>query len=182
MPKKMQKSYEVNILSLSSVKELQKNLRSYRDYITRRCRVLVQRLAEKGIVVAQARLDETDEGKTITLRIETENIHRGGSAKIIGVGPIKSVEGREPFSIMLAVEFGAGTSLNSTLNPKASELGYGPTTYPGQTHANEPYWHYWDTETESWKSTKGIKATMPMYSAFLEVYKVAQQTAIEVFR
>ena len=82
---------------------------------------------------------------------------------------------------MLAVEFGAGIFYNSTENPKAPELGFGVGTYPGQIHAFEDGWYYWDDKTETWRYTHGIKATMPMYNAEQQIIQQYVKIAREVF-
>ena len=82
---------------------------------------------------------------------------------------------------MLAVEFGAGIFYNSEENPKAPELGFGVGTYPGQIHAFEDGWYYWDDKTETWRYAHGIKATMPMYNAEQQIIQQYVKIAMEVF-
>ena len=176
------RNYGVDVLSISSIEQLKKELNSYRNTFTQKCRILVDRLIGNGIDIAQIKVSESPLGKYITLRAEVDNVSSGAVGSIIGVGAIKQADEYEDFNILLAVEFGAGIHHNAKANPKAAELGFGVGTFPGQTHAFQDSWWYWDAKDEKWKRTYGIKATMPMYSAFLEMYKIAQQTAIEVFR
>ena len=90
-------------------------------------------------------------------------------------------EGQTVFYTLLAVEFGAGIFYNSKENPKAPELGFGVGTYPGQIHAFEDGWYYWDDKTETWRYTHGIKATMPMYNAEQQIIQQYVKIAREVF-
>ena len=103
------------------------------------------------------------------------------NAILIATGKTVTSEDREPFYTLLAVEFGAGIFYNSTENPKAPELGFGVGTYPGQIHAFEDGWYYWDDNTETWRYTHGIKATMPMYNAEQQIIQQYVKIAREVF-
>ena len=100
---------------------------------------------------------------------------------LIATGKTVTSEDREPFYTLLAVEFGAGIFYNSKENPKAPELGFGVGTYPGQIHAFEDGWYYWDDKTETWRYTHGIKATMPMYNAEQQIIQQYVKIAREVF-
>ena len=64
-------------------------------------------------------------------------------------------------------------------NAGAWHLFYG--TFPGQTHAYQDTWFYWDENTQEWKPTHGVKATMPMYNADMEIIKNVVKFAKEVF-
>ena len=68
-----------------------------------------------------------------------------------------------------------------TQHPNADKLGLGVGTFPGQTHAFEDMWWYWDEDKQEWKPTHGIKATMPMYSAYMEIIQNVVKVAKEVF-
>jgi hypothetical protein len=86
-----------------------------------------------------------------------------------------------PFSTILAIEFGAGIHFNSTPNPNADKFGLGVGTFPGQIHAFEDMWFYWDETDQMWKPTHGVKATMPMYNAQMELINNAIKIAKTVF-
>lgn len=101
---------------------------------------------------------------------------------LLAKGAVKEQEGYAPFSILLAIEFGAGIHYNPTPNPLiSSEFPYGVGTFPGQTHAYEDMWFYWDENSQEWKPTHGVKATMPMYSADMEIIQNVVKFAKEVF-
>ena len=81
----------------------------------------------------------------------------------------------------MLIEFGAGIHYNHVENPKASEFGMGVGTYPGQTHAfQEEGWYYMD-ESGEWHHTYGVKATMPMYNADIEILMNINRVAREIF-
>ena len=84
---------------------------------------------------------------------------------------------------MLAIEFGAGIHYNPTPNPLvSSEFPYGVGTFPGQTHAYQDMWWYWDEDNQEWRPTHGVKATMPMYKASEEMKNNILKIAKDVFR
>jgi hypothetical protein len=177
----MAKKFTVDILSPSSIDKLKKELTKYRNSLQGKCRILVERLSAQGLTIAEAKVNESPLGSYITLRVETNEIPSGAESSIIGVGVTKQAEGYEDFNILLAVEFGAGIHHNATANPYSGQLGFGVGTFPGQTHAFEDSWWYWDANDEKWKRTHGVKATMPMYNAFIGIKKIIATTAREVF-
>lgn len=87
-----------------------------------------------------------------------------------------------PFSILLAIEFGAGVHFNPTKNPLVgSKFPYGVGTFPGQTHAYDDMWWYWNEKEQKWMPTHGVKATMPMYKAGKDIRSKIIKTAKEIF-
>lgn len=169
-------------LSVKGIKNLQKQLRHYRDVdLPRKCKRLVQNLLDIGIEVSKARIDESPLGKyvTITTNISADKTNCKGI--LLAKGEVKESEGYDPFYTLLAIEFGAGIYHNPTPNPNADKFGLGVGTFPNQVHAFEDMWFYWDEDTQSWKPTHGVKATMPMYYADLEIKNNIIKAAIEAF-
>ena len=175
------KKYKVDILSQSSIGRLIKDLQLYQNDLQNKTRLLAQRLAERGIVVAGARIGQSPLGKHVTIRTEISEDVVGTRAILIAVGDVIESEGYEPFNTLLAIEFGAGVYYNEKENPKGPEFGYGPGTFPGQIHAFDDGWYYWDEAAQTWKYTHGVKATMPMYSASVAILQDAVRIAKEVF-
>lgn len=175
------KVFEAN-LSVDSVEQLKKELLQYKNNeLKNKCKKLIQRLSELGLEVAEAKINTSPIGGNASVRIETKDSQSGSSAMLIASGAIKEVEGREPFDVMLAIEFGSGIYYNKEGNPKADEFGLGPGTYPGQIHAFEDGWYYWDAALERWRYTHGIQATMPMYKASQKIIESIEMVAKEVF-
>ena len=169
-------------LSKSGIEKLIKDLQNYRDVILpNRCKELVKRLADIGIQTANVHIDQSPLGNYITIKTNLESDVMGCKAILMATGQNFVSYEYEDFNTLLAVEFGAGIHYNKEPNPKANKLGYGVGTFPGQIHAFEGGWHYWDEESQSWKYTHGIKATMPMYNASLDIIKNIQKIAKEVF-
>lgn len=177
MPKKILKTD----LSVQGIKNLQRELKKYRDGLTYKCRRLAEELAEIGINVAKARVGESPLGKYVTLSVDITEEKAGCKAILTAVGETKESPGYAPFNTLLAIEFGAGIHFNPTPNPNAGEFGLGVGTFPGQIHAFEDYWFYWNEEEQKWLPTHGVKATMPMYLAGLEIQQKIVQTAKKIF-
>lgn len=178
MPKKILKSD----LSTSGIRNLQRELERYKDSITQKCRLLAERLSELGINIAKAKIDESPLGKYVTIRADITEEQAGCKAILIAVGENKESDGYAPFNTLLAIEFGAGIYYNPMPNPNAADLGLGVGTFPGQIHAFEDYWFYWNEKEQKWLPTHGVKATMPMYNASLEIIQNIVKTAKEVFK
>ena len=176
------RKYEVNILSSSSIERLKKELIYYRDDIlTEKCRLLAERLAKIGLFVADAQIQESSLGRYVSLKIDVEPEKVGSKAILIATGAVMQSKGYEDFNVLLAIEFGAGIYYNQTANPNAGEFGLGVGTFPGQIHAFESGWWYWDDSAEQWKYTHGVKATMPMYESNKSIIEEVVQAAKGVF-
>lgn len=169
-------------LSTDSLEELKRQLLQYKNVeLPTKCRELVKRLMASGVEVANAKLSASPLGNQVTITTNLSPEKYGSKGIILAKGAVHQAEGYEPFSVLLAIEFGAGIYYNSTANPKAGEFGLGVGTFPGQTHAFEDQWYYWDEKSQQWYSTHGIKATMPMYSADMEIIQNVEKIAREVF-
>lgn len=168
-------------LSISGIKQLQKDLEKYRDSLTYKCKLLAEKLAKAGIKVAETKIDESPLGKYVTIKTEITEEKAGCSAILIATGAVKESEGYAPFNTLLAIEFGAGIHYNKTPNPNADKFGMGVGTFPGQIHAFEDGWYYWDDKEKEWRYTHGVKATMPMYNASTEIQQNIVEAAKKVF-
>ena len=170
-------------LSVKGIEIVKKKLIQYRDVeLPRKCKEFVERLLQSGVSVSREKIDESPLGKYVTVTTDISADKMGCKGILLAKGAVKEQDGYDPFSILLAIEFGAGAHFNSTPNPIiGSEFPYGVGTFPGQTHAYEDMWFYWDENTQEWKPTHGVKATMPMYSADMEIIQNVAKVAKEVF-
>lgn len=169
-------------LSVKGIEALKSQLLQYKDSLYIKCETLVSRLLQSGVDVSQSKISESPLGKyvTVTTNISADNM--GCKGILLAKGAVKEQDGYAPFSILLAIEFGAGVHFNPTPNPIiSSEFPYGVGTFPGQVHAYQDLWFYWDENTQEWKPTHGVKATMPMYNADMEIIKNVVKFAKEVF-
>ena len=169
-------------LSVNGIEALKRQLLQYKDNLPIKCEKLVSRLLQSGVEVSQSKISESPLGKYVTVTTNISADKMGCKGILLAKGAVKEQEGYAPFSILLAIEFGAGVHFNPTPNPLiSSEFPYGVGTYPGQTHAYQDMWWYWDENTQEWKPTHGVKATMPMYSADMQIIQNVVKTAKEVF-
>lgn len=169
-------------LSVKGIEALKSQLLQYKDSLPIKCEKLVSRLLQSAVAVSQARISESPLGKYVTITTDISADKMGCKGILLARGAVKESEGYAPFSILLAIEFGAGAHFNPTPNPLiSSEFPYGVGTFPGQVHAYQDLWFYWDENTQEWKPTHGVKATMPMYSADMEIIQNVVKMAKEVF-
>lgn len=170
-------------LSVSGLNALKNQLLQYKDNLPIKCEKLVSWLLQSGVAVSQSRISESPLGKYVTITTDISANKMGCKGILLAKGAVKEQEGYAPFSILLAIEFGAGIHFNPTPNPLiSSEFPYGVGTFPGQVHAFQSEgWMYWDEKVQEWRHTYGVKATMPMYNARKEIIEKATTIAREVF-
>ena len=169
-------------LSVKGIEALKSQILQYKDSLPIKCEKLVSRLLQSGVAVSQTRISESPLGKYVTVTTNISADKMGCKGVLLAKGAVKEQEGYAPFSILLAIEFGAGVHFNPTPNPLiSSEFPYGVGTFPGQTHAYQDMWWYWDENTQEWKPTHGVKATMPMYNADMDIIQNVVKFAKEVF-
>lgn len=169
--------------SQRGIEQLKRELLDYKEQeLPNKIRQYVSELLKIGISVSQAKVDESPLGKYVTLTTEMSSDKYGCKGVIIAKGEVKESANYPPFSTILAIEFGAGIHFNPTPNPNADKFGLGVGTFPGQIHAFEDTWFYWDEKSQEWKPTHGVKATMPMYTAQMELINKAVKIAKAVFK
>ena len=170
-------------MSVNGVDSLVRELQKYKDDLPNKCKKPVSELLQKGVEVSKARISDSPLGKYVTVTTNISSEKMGCKGILLAKGAVKEQEGYAPFSILLAIEFGAGVHFNPTPNPLSAEMGYGVGTFPGQVHAMEPGgWYFWSEEKQQWIHSYGVKATMPMYSADMEIIQNVVQVAKQVFR
>ena len=170
-------------LSSKGIEALKSQLLQYKDSLAIKCENLVSRLLQSGVAVSQAKISESPLGKYVTVTTNISADKMGCKGVLLAKGAVKEQEGYAPFSILLAIEFGAGVHFNPTPNPLiSSEFPYGVGTFPGQVHAFQSEgWMYWDEKVQEWRHTYGVKATMPLYNADMEIIQNVVKIAKEVF-
>ena len=168
-------------LSVKGINKMRKELKKYKESFEYKCKLYIERLLEEGVEVAQAKIGESPLGKYVVLSTDITEDEAGTKGILIATGEVKYSDEYAPFSTILAIEFGAGISYNPKENPSASELGFGVGTFPGQLHAFEDGWYFWDEEKQKLIYSKGVKATMPMYEAQKKIVEDYKKIAREVF-
>ena len=169
-------------LSVNGIEALKSQLLQYKDELPTKCEKLVSRLLQSGVSVSKARISESPLGKYVTVTTNISADKMGCKGILLAKGTVKEQEGYAPFSILLAIEFGSGVRYNPTPNPLSAKMGYGVGTFPGQIHAMDPGgWYFWSEEKQQWIHSYGVKATMPMYNADMEIIQNVVKFAKEVF-
>lgn len=167
----MAKKIKIN-LSTSSIQAAIDELEKYKQSLTLKCQTLVDRLAKEGLQVVQATMEsvpDIDRGSYFTEVINNSD------------GTIKRASIRLTGDKVLFIEFAAGIRYESAANPKASELGYGPGTYPGEGHWNDPHGWWYRDESGNPHHSYGNRAYMPMYHASTALTLMLKSLAKEVF-
>lgn len=167
----MAKKIKMN-LSESSIQAAIDELEKYKQNLTLKCQILVDRLAKEGLQVVQATMEsvpDIDRGSYFTEVINNSD------------GTIKRATIRLTGDKVLFIEFAAGIRYESPANPKASELGYGPGTYPGKGHWNDPNGWWYRDESGNPHHSYGNRAYMPMYHASTALTLMLKSLAREVF-
>lgn len=172
--------FKVDLFNPKSIRELQDKLNQYKNTLVYKANLVVERLIQIGYGVALSHIQESPLGKYIVLSSSLTPEQMGCKAILMAVGEIKDVPGREPFSILMAVEFGAGIYYNKDGNPKAPDFGFGVGTYPDQRFAFSDGWWFMNDDGK-WVYTHGVKATMPMYNALKTMKENIDAIVKEVF-
>ena len=165
----MSRTIHIDLMDSSSIDRAIRELRDYPRWIERKAGELAQRLAEYGLARVEmgyaAALYDGDKDVDVTVEKRDENAYA-----IVASG-----------ATVLILEFGAGVTYGSG-HPQAGEFGYGPGTYPGQTHAMNPKgWWFTGSDGESHHSYGNVPS-MVMYITGIELEQEVERIAKEVFR
>lgn len=159
-------------------------LKRYKDSLAERNETFVVRLLEYGIHVAER--DAGEYGKFIEFYKEGKGGIRTVGTLIAKDHPftvswdVKGKKKTAEVSPLLMAEFGSGRLAEVLFDIQ----GVGQGTFPGQTHADEPYWWYkeWQEDGKGeWKMGFPIRPKHPMYNAEMEMIQRVQEVAREVF-
>lgn len=176
------KTIKIDLFDGKSLQQAIKQIEQYRDDLPGKCQEICRRLCEIGQQTALVAINESPQGKAVTLRVDISPSKMGCQAMLIGTGKTVTDEKGRTFNLLFGIEFGSGIKYNSKANPKSAEFGMGVGTFPDQKHAFDPKgWHYLDKDG-NWKHSYGIKATMPMYKAMVEIRRNLDTVIREVFK
>lgn len=185
------KRINCSISKKGSIQNAIKQLEEYKQSINSKADIFIERLALIGVPVirekfAQAETDDFDFDRSHYTNIKIQSFGDYHTA-------ILTVEGKN----LLFIEFGAGIHFNGNANnsPNPSvewdvpygklvhkggaELGYTIGSY-GLHKGLKDYWFYYDDQGGS-QMSHGTRASMPMFSAEMEIISKIEQIAKEVF-
>lgn len=151
---------DVNLFDPTSVQHAAEQLQAYADDLQNRANEICRRLADLGAERASVGFSEADYDGTNDVRVSVEPIENGYAVHASG-------------NAVLFIEFGAGVTRGYG-HPRPE--GYGPGTYPGKGHWNDPKGWYYAHGQKSW----GNPPAAAMYYAEQEVAEAVQRVAEEV--
>ena len=156
-------------LSESSINRAIRQLENYQKTIKKKTDEICRRLADYGLVLAQSSFDSAsfDYVGPVENHVTVESTSNG--YRIIASG-----------RTVLLFEFGAGITYGKG-HPKP--MGFGPGTYPGQTHAltGEGWYLPKAVLGRTGVHTYGNPPSMAMYNASQEIRDEVERIAREVF-
>lgn len=166
-------------LSEASIDAAVEQLTAYREKLKRAGEEIAEKLSQLGYQTAYL--------------IMNEHIYSGdtiGSLNVEEVGPAKYIL-KAGSEALLFFEFGAG--INGGGHPLAGEFGFGPGTYPGKGHWNNPHGWFYPTDdpdliVKYGKDKQGLGHSygnpphMPMYLASREMRDELLNAAKEVMQ
>lgn len=167
----MKKKITMN-LSPSSVNAAIRELQAYEKDLKEKCAAYGQALKQFGLTKLKIHLlPHIDSGETI------------GSITAIDESSGNIVKFRlcVTSEAILFLEFGAGIKYSNAGHPLASEFGYGPGTYPGKGHWNDPNGWWYQDENGNWNHSYGQAASQPVYLTSLEMREQIVTLAKQVF-
>lgn len=156
-------------LSISSIRNLQKQLQDYQKDLTKKCEEFVRRLAEKGVEIAKMKIADYDAIYTGEL-LASINSEQGA---VIQNGATWIVYTNCPWAKF--VEFGTGIVGEHSPHPNTSIVGW---KYDANEHGEKGWFYFRDGE---WHWTKGMPSRPFMHETAMDLRKEIVKTAKDVF-
>lgn len=157
-------------LDPASIESAIRELNDYKDRLNSKAQELASRLAEYGLSrvgIGYAAAEMLYDGdKDVSVRVEKRDEN---TYAIVAGG-----------ETVLFLEFGAGIRYGSG-HPMAGQFGYGPGTYPGQTHAMNPNGWWFTGSDGKGHHSYGNAPSMVMYITAMELEREVARIAKEVF-
>lgn len=167
-------------LSISSIRKLQDDLRQYQDSLTYKCRLLAEKLSERGVEIARVQIADLDAIFTGELIQSLHSEYKGSTE----YGAIFSVVTDSDHACF--VEFGSGWQGKNTPYPYPLPEGVSWDYNTGKTirHNEKKGTYYWFYPGKDglWHYTEGMPARPFMYLTNLELQKEVVKIAKEVFK
>lgn len=161
-------------LSQAGIQRAIREVKGYKQSLIDKNELFIKKLTETGLPIIDERIaaakGDSDKNHNTYIRINSF----GGHSRAVLI-----IEGID----ILFIEFGAGVyhngSAGSSPHPKGQEFGYTIGSY-GKGQGKNDYWFY-TAETGESVMSHGTEATMPVYSASVEIQRRIREIAKEVF-
>lgn len=166
-------------LSISSIRNLQKELEKYRNSLTYKARLLAEKLSERGVEIARVQIASLDAIFTGEL-IQSLHSEYKGSTPYGAIFAIVTDSDHAAF-----VEFGTGQRGKDTPYPYPLPEGVSWDYNVGKTIRQNAttgryYWFY-PSQDGKWHYTEGMPARPFMYLTSMELIREVPKIAKEVF-
>ena len=152
---------DVNIFDYASVSRATRSLEEYAADLIEKANTVCERLASMGAVRASLDFSRAIYNGTNDVEVTVEPIDNGYAIHARG-------------NAVLFIEFGSGASYGYG-HPEPE--GYGPGTYPGKGHWDDPNGWWYGNHEHSY----GNPPAQAMYNAKREIQAEVQRIADEVF-
>ena len=161
----MSKTIHIDVFDPASINNAVREIEEYKKWVQKKTKELAKRLAAIGVTLAAIEYSRVPYQGLKDVNLSIEVGAKPNSYDIVANG-----------ETVLILEFGAGVRYGYG-HPQAEQFGYGPTTYPGQTHAADPNGWY----IPGGEHTYGNPPAMAMYLTGKELHQRVLEVAKEVF-
>jgi hypothetical protein len=172
----MSKPKKYNVLSLSSLKQLQEDLEKYSDSLTYKAQRLAEELAEQGVKDAKIHIADFN----AMFRGDLYNSIHSESVMDTKYGAVFAIVADDESAIFVEM----GTGLIGAKHPYPGKLPamyaqgvYGKANFK---RTGKYYWFYQGTDG-NWYYCEGMPSRPFMYETTLDLYKIVEKTAKKVF-
>lgn len=166
-------------LSVSSIKNLQKELEKYKGGLTFKCRLFAEKLAERGVEIARVQIADLDAIFTGELIQSLHSEYKGS----IQYGAIFAVVTDSKHCAF--VEFGTGQRGEDKPYPYPLPEGVSWDYNVGKTIRQNPvtgrYFWFYPGQDGKWHYTEGMPARPFLHNTSMELIREVQKIAKEVF-
>lgn len=167
-------------LSISGIRQLQKELEKYQDSLTYKCRLLAEKLSERGVEIARVQISSLDAIFTGEL-IQSLHNECKDSTKYEAIFAVVTDSEHCAF-----VEFGVGSLGKDHQYPYPLPEGVSWDYNTGKTirynAVKGTYYWFYPGKDGLWHYTEGMPARPFMYLTSLELQKEVMNIAKEVFK
>lgn len=165
-------------LSQKSIQDAIRQIKAYQNDLKYKCQLLAEKLAEKGVEIAQSYIDSLD--ATFTYELNS-SIHAEYKGNVKGGGIWAVVAGTDH---AMFVEFGTGIVGKRSPYPGKLPEGIDWQYASGKTIrqlADGRYGWFYQDDNGEWWFTEGMPSRPFMYYTAQELEKIVTETAKEVF-
>lgn len=167
-------------LSISSIRQLQKDLIRYQEYLTNKAAQLAKRLSELGVDIAQVQIADLDAIFTGELIASIHSEYKDSTK----YGAIFAVVADSSHAVF--VEFGTGQRGEDKPYPYPLPEGVSWDYNVGKTIRQNPvtgrYFWFYPGQDGKWHYTEGMPARPFLYNTSMELIREVPKIAKEIFK